>query len=141
MQHTSLEYSPPNKPEAWSIERFQIGPIYLFVEKNATGKTRTLNVIDQRAGLISSNSNITHPSGNYRVDRSDRVHQIQYQVAFENWEIVEEELTWDRKLVLRREADGSGYINWKAIAIRNGEATWRGRSAPWTLRFSMLGCG
>ena len=54
MQLKSISYAQfEGKPEEWSIKDFTFGDINLIVGKNATGKTRTLNIIKALGTLVS----------------------------------------------------------------------------------------
>lgn len=59
----SLRYSQhENTPNEWNIDSFNLGQINLIVGRNATGKTRTLNVIASLANLISGDQMEGMPS-------------------------------------------------------------------------------
>lgn len=50
----SLEYKEyENKPKYWHLNKFEIRKINLIVGTNATGKTRTLNLIGNLANLLA----------------------------------------------------------------------------------------
>ena len=65
----SIEYAQhEGTPRLWKLEGCTLGNINLIVGKNATGKSRTLNVINGLANLLSGERKLQYMSGNYNVE-------------------------------------------------------------------------
>ena len=67
---------------AWSLEKFELGKINLLVGKNATGKTRTLNIIGSLANLVSGYRPLFQ-DGNYEVTFSNDL-ETEYILRYKN---------------------------------------------------------
>ena len=66
MKLKSVSYSENNNPSSWRLENFELGDINLLVGKNASGKSRSLNVILSLARLLSGRLAIIN-SGNFEA--------------------------------------------------------------------------
>lgn len=94
----------------WQLDEFELGSINLIVGKNATGKSRTLNVIKGFAGIVL-NPRITYLSGKYEVTfKKKDGEQFFYCIEFKNSEILKEQLTINHKVYVSRENEGKGTI-------------------------------
>lgn len=113
----SLKYSQfMNRPQEWYLEDFTLGPINLIVGKNATGKTRTLNVIGGLANLIAGDIKLIYSSGHYEVTFGKNSEVIKYLLSYENSRVIKEELIINDTYYLQRGAEGKGKI--KAIELK-----------------------
>ena len=107
----SLEYSQfSGKPNAWYLEQFLLGKINLIVGKNATGKTRILNVIKGISSLLAGKHKLGYTSGAYKMIFDKSGQNIEYTLCFESSEIFEEKLTIDNVVLLDRGLKGAGSI-------------------------------
>ncbi|MCK9294956.1 MAG: ATP-binding protein [Desulfobulbaceae bacterium] len=95
--------------QEWSLEGFDIGPRNLIVGKNASGKSRILNVISGLAKYFTG-TKATSLSGNYDVEFIDDGKILRYKLQLKNQEVVEEEFYVDGKIFLKRGEGGEGEI-------------------------------
>ncbi len=106
-----IEYSQfGGKPRLWKLESCTLGKINLIVGKNATGKSKTLNVVNGLANLLSGRLKLQWVSGKYVVKFHDDEKDMNYVLHFENTSIIKEELTINRETKLKRGKDGIGSI-------------------------------
>ena len=109
MRLKSLEYSEQmGKPEQWSLQGLSLGEINLLVGKNASGKSRILNVIHNLARAISRQHNLT--SGNFLLIFDNHGTPLQYELKILEAKIVQEVFTIGDHLRLERGAGGKGKI-------------------------------
>ncbi len=86
--------STENNEDQWVT----FGDINLVVGKNATGKSRTINIIRQLADLLVGNYKISDLNQNYKTSSyslifEDNGFRIEYQLDFEDGKVVIETLT------------------------------------------------
>ncbi len=113
----SLKYSQfVNRPQAWYLEGFTLGPINLIVGKNATGKTRTLNVIGGLANLVAGDIKLIYSSGQYEVAFRKNSDVINYLLSYEDSRVIKEDLIINGGYYLQRGTAGKGKI--KAIELK-----------------------
>lgn len=106
----SMEYSEyEGTPKAWYIDKFNLGQINLVVGKNATGKTRVLNVIRGLGNLVCGEQK-PFVSGHFRFVFSKDNSPMEYKVNCENNKVIEETLVINSNSFLRRGAGGKGTI-------------------------------
>jgi energy-coupling factor transporter ATP-binding protein EcfA2 len=111
MQLESITYSQyEGKPEKWSITDFSFGNINLIVGKNATGKSRTLNIIAALGNLVSGDGKLRYKSGNYKVTFNKNDKKLEYSLKYEESKVIEEKLIVDSKPKLNRGFGGKGAI-------------------------------
>ncbi len=113
MQLQSLAYrEKAADPTRWSFGRLDLGAIGLLVGMNASGKTRTLNVINGLAALVSGQLSRAE-SGEYDVtfaaDGGGK-EKLRYSFAFREARVIKEKLTHGRRILLDRRASGKGRI-------------------------------
>jgi energy-coupling factor transporter ATP-binding protein EcfA2 len=99
-----------NRPEEWFVEDFILGKINLIVGKNASGKTRSLNIIGNLANLVSGDRKMDFTSGDYSVNFDDDGNNIEYKLAYENKNIIAESFISNGKTLLDRGLGGKGTI-------------------------------
>lgn len=110
MYLNSLDYSERTRtPEEWSIEGFTLDKINLIVGKNASGKTRALNLIANLGNLICGYRTEVYTSGNHHIKFNDDA-KLEYLLSVEQNKIVKEELVKDNRKLLDRGLDGIGKI-------------------------------
>jgi len=107
----SIEYAQfEGTPRLWKLEGCTFGNINLIVGKNATGKSRTLNIINGLANLLSSERKLHYISGNYNVSFDNNGQEVNYILHYENLSVIKEELNIDSKNKVKRGMDGIGSI-------------------------------
>ncbi len=104
-----------NQPEYWSVDEFSLGKINLIVGKNATGKTRTLNVLGGLAKLLSGERKELFTSGDWNLIFDEDGKKINYSLKIANYEVISESLKIDDKVLLDRGIEGLGKI--KAVEL------------------------
>jgi energy-coupling factor transporter ATP-binding protein EcfA2 len=106
-----IDYSQfAGKPEEWRLGRASFKNINLLVGRNASGKTRTLNIVKGLADLLSMREQLHWLSGDYHVVFEDGEKDIAYMLKYEEGNVIEERITIDNHAVLTRGPDGSGRI-------------------------------
>ena len=107
----SIEYSQFSKsPEEWCLDKFSLGQINLLVGKNATGKTRTLNIINGLARLVSGEDKLVYSSGDYSLSFDNQGKSVNYFLSYEDAKVSKEELIINGKSLLERGNGGQGKI-------------------------------
>lgn len=94
----------------WKLEEFALDNINLIVGKNATGKTRILNIIGALANLLCGYIKMQFASGNYEVTFDNNGNKIEYVLKYERSKILREKLTINSKTRLNRTAKSTGTI-------------------------------
>jgi len=111
MKIKSIRYSQyDGTPEEWRLEEFSFEDINLIVGKNATGKTKTLNIISGLANTISLIKTLPYSEGNYQVTFDKDGEEIIYILRYTNRKIINEQLIVDNRVLLTRTTDGTGEI-------------------------------
>ncbi|MEE3719385.1 hypothetical protein V2H45_21825 [Tumidithrix elongata RA019] len=112
MRLKSVSYSEfLNEPKEWSISDFTLEPINLVVGKNATGKTRTLNVLSGLGNLLSGRQKPgALTCGNYDVtfEHNDRI--LKYILQISDHKVIRESFADGEKILLERGEGGRGSI-------------------------------
>lgn len=107
----SIEYAQfEGRPRLWKLEGCTFGNINLIVGKNATGKSRTLSVVNGLANLLSGERKLHYISGDYNVDFDNNGQDINYILHYENSSVIKEELNIDSESKLKRRKGGVGSI-------------------------------
>lgn len=110
MKLTKFNYSEFNDEREWKIENFTLGNINLIVGDNATGKTRTLNVIGGLSRLVSEVETLQWSDGNYDVEFEHESKIYKYRLEYHQGKVQSESLTIDSEVVLSRHEEGEGEI-------------------------------
>ena len=112
MRLKSVSYSEfLGEPKEWSISDFTLEPINLVVGKNATGKTRTLNVLSGLGKLLSGRqkpSDLTYGSFNVTFQHDDQI--LKYILQISNHKVIYESCTKGKDVLLERGEGGKGCI-------------------------------
>lgn len=113
MQLKSIKYSEwEGTNQEWSLERLQLGQKTLLVGRNASGKSRILNVIHGLSvHLLGSKQ--AKLSGDYLCEFEGGGVFYSYSLKMANSEVLSESLRVDGKLMLDRGSGGIGQI-WAA---------------------------
>lgn len=108
----SVEYVEfEGEPQQWRLLDFALGSVNLLVGKNATGKSRTLNLINGLGNLVSSsNEKLGLKTGKWKVEFSDEGAPLVYEVDIRNDEVQMESFTSKGKKYLDRSEGGIGKI-------------------------------
>jgi hypothetical protein len=110
MRLISLKYSEfEGRDHEWKIDTLSLPPIVLIVGRNATGKSRTLNVINSPANILSGRQ--VFEAGEYGIVLKDNGDGYEYQLKFENSVIVKEELFLNGENLMHRGEGGIGRIS------------------------------
>lgn len=108
---SALKYTRyAGEPREWSIignnnEYAYFGNLNLLVGKNASGKSRTLNVIREIANLLSGQVDLKQalsPSENFEIIFSEDNHQYKYILEFKSRIVTNEILSLDNNILLDR---------------------------------------
>ena len=111
MKLIKLDYSQyTGEVQEWSMIDCTFGDVNLIVGKNATGKTRTLDVIRGLADLLSGVPELKWNEGSYEVDWEHDEKIISYTLEYHDYAVVMERLCVDSKERLTRGSDGAGTI-------------------------------
>jgi energy-coupling factor transporter ATP-binding protein EcfA2 len=91
----------------WNLKDLSLGKINLIVGRNATGKTRILNVLGGLASFVSGERKLTN--GSFEVE-FDGEKSIKYTLRIKNLKVEEEKLLLDNEVLLERGNGGEGKI-------------------------------
>lgn len=111
MQLTSVEYSQyDGQPRAWYLDAFELARINLIVGKNATGKTKILNIIGNMSNLFAGEQKFIYDNGNYHLRFDKETENVQYSLLYKNNKVESERLIVNKKTLLDRGLGGKGNI-------------------------------
>jgi hypothetical protein len=111
---TSISYKEfAGTPREWSLEEVHLNPINLVVGRNASGKSRFLNIISGLAKLLTGELPTVFESAEYRVSLAGEDLSYTYELTIAGRAVVKEVLVKDGETLINRGADGSGKI-WAA---------------------------
>ena len=111
MKLNSLNYVQyEGQPKQWRLRDLSFGDVNLLVGKNASGKSRTLSIINSLAKLLSRTTNLIFTSGNYDVVFDNDGQKLNYILHYEQNKIVSERFVIDGKELLERGEGGAGKI-------------------------------
>jgi len=111
MRLTRINYSQfSGKPQEWVLSDLVLGPSNLIVGKNASGKTRTLNVINALGKMLAGKQKPAYMSGDYDTIFEHEGKNLRYCLEYTDRKVVREEVYVDEKRLLHRGAGGIGKI-------------------------------
>jgi energy-coupling factor transporter ATP-binding protein EcfA2 len=97
--------------QEWKLDKLMLRPINLIVGKNATGKSRCLNLINGLAVLLSGRlPNIAYSSGAYKVVFDHEGKTVNYILEYDERNVLKEYYAVDGNILLERGNDGKGKI-------------------------------
>ncbi len=100
-----------NTDRQWRLEGLTLGPVNLIVGKNATGKTRVLNVINGLAKLVSGRKKPSElTTGEYATTFEAEGHLLHYVLKINERKVVAEEFRRGERTLLSRKVGGAGVI-------------------------------
>jgi hypothetical protein len=109
----------PGQPLEWTLETLSLGPVNLLVGKNATGKTRALNIIWNLSRVLLRDQLAVQETG-YDVAFNDNGTPMRYVLRSHGGKVTEEKFWYDGDLKLERngpllklkyEKEGGKFIN------------------------------
>lgn len=114
----SISYSENDQSlQPWKLEKLSFGRRMLIVGRNASGKSRSLNLTSGLARfLIGAQPVGTY--GNYVATFEHENKEYKYEMKYENSIVIKEKITINGKVYLDRNEDGTGDIF--AEQINNG---------------------
>ncbi len=99
-----------NTPQEWKIEGIKLGSLNLLVGSNASGKSRTLNVITGLAKLLAGDKKVDLLSGDWNVTFENEGKSLVYTLQVTDLKVVKEEFKVDGTVLLERGAGGIGKL-------------------------------
>lgn len=115
MQLHAVTYSErAGTPREWSLKRFEPSQRNLIVGKNATGKTRCLNLIGAFAEVLLKSRVVGN--AHWIVEfNADGDSFIEYELEIADGKVKTEKFTKDSVILMGRAADGTGKIHSDAL--------------------------
>lgn len=96
-------------PNKWNLEEFKLNNINLIVGSNASGKSRTLNVISGLSQLLLSPRAI-FGNGHYKACFNKGQDTLSYEIKISDGVIEKEEFYFNDIIYISRGSDGQGEI-------------------------------
>jgi hypothetical protein len=110
VQLRSLKYAElEDTDQAWFLEDLRLGQRNLVVGKNASGKSRTLTIINALARHLAGLQPPTM-AGNFDAEFVDENKTLRYQLKYVDEKVVSEKFSVDRRVLLDRSTNGEGTI-------------------------------
>jgi energy-coupling factor transporter ATP-binding protein EcfA2 len=111
MKLVSINYGHLQGTEKeWILENSVFEEVTLIVGKNASGKSKTINLIVFLANILCGDSKPRFLSGSYNATFSDNNIEIKYLLEMKNNNVLKEEVEIDGISYLTRNSDGTGRI-------------------------------
>lgn len=103
----SLQYSERRgHPKEWILEKITLGHVNLIVGTNATGKSRTINTVNNLARMFLADANLRPTYAGYDVLFESNGGELRYVVEIEQARVIREEFHRDGEQLLQRGPDG-----------------------------------
>lgn len=110
MRLSNVKYAEfEGTPQEWTLDGLSLSEATLIVGKNASGKSRVLNVIRSLARQLAG-IDPPHLSGNYDIQFVSDNNIVSYQLKYEDKQVIEERFSIDGKVLLNRGDGGQGEI-------------------------------
>jgi energy-coupling factor transporter ATP-binding protein EcfA2 len=101
----------PKTISHWSLRDLTLGRINLLVGKNASGKSRTIDVIDNIGTILLKGIPSFYPHTAYsHVEFFDKLDLFQYDLELSDFHIINERLLVNNKTMIERGTEGIGKI-------------------------------
>lgn len=130
--------------QEWTLDDLAFGHINILVGKNATGKTRCLNLISNLARLLSGNITQLFSSANYDVLFESDDAQVRYVLELKNSKVLQESFTKNEKNLMTRGQGGAGEILAeevkRRIKFQTPETSLAAVARQDEIQHSFLGC-
>ncbi len=97
-------------PRHWVLEKFELNDINLLVGKNATGKSRVVNVINVLCQIISGAHTSSLTAGEFTAEIELDERKYIYLITFGDNVVLNESLAVDGEMKLERNAQGVGSV-------------------------------
>lgn len=97
-------------PKEWRIDNLALQNINLLVGKNASGKTRALNVINNLAQLLSGRRKQLFENGKWKAMFDHDQQKLYYTLLLDNFSVVNEVFEDKNNKLLKRGRTGQGKI-------------------------------
>jgi len=111
MSLKSISYTEfENDPQHWKLDQCDFSQINLIVGRNATGKTRLMNVINSLSKILSARTTEVFTSGTFHAEIVLSGKTYALCLEFASGQVIKELLEVDGKQRLTRNADGKGKI-------------------------------
>jgi energy-coupling factor transporter ATP-binding protein EcfA2 len=112
MRLRTLDYAEYQvTPREWSLNGLMLGQVNLVVGKNASGKSRTLNVINGLGRLLSgAQKPAAMSSGSYKILFDHEGRLLRYNIDIQDRKVLHEEFIDGETVRLTRGEGGSGRI-------------------------------
>ena len=111
MRLESIEYTEHRgSPHEWSLQGLELGPLNLIVGKNATGKTKALNVIHSLARLLTGKSKPSFFAGYCDVRFDHNGQALRYILGYGREKFTQEEFYRGDEKLLERGKGGIGKL-------------------------------
>lgn len=94
------------KDREWSLTGLKLGRVNLLVGKNATGKTRAINVIGSLASQLLFDARTKYTEVGYAVEFSSENSALRYELTVNNHKVSHERLVINNDAKLFRDATG-----------------------------------
>jgi hypothetical protein len=101
------------KPLEWRIDGLTLQPINLIVGRNASGKSKALDLVRELAAMVSGQAQPNAGSGSYVARFQDP--ESVYTLAIQNARVVREEFTIGSEKKLVRGENGAGRIYYNQL--------------------------
>jgi energy-coupling factor transporter ATP-binding protein EcfA2 len=118
-----------DNPRYWELEEINLKNINLLVGKNASGKTRILNVIHALAKSFLNTSNVPYNTGHFVAEFEDNKQIYCFELSILNGIVTKEVLHINKELFLERKETGAG-------RIKNHDGTFIDFKIPGNILFS-----
>lgn len=111
MRVRSFQYSEfLETPRAWTLQKSDFGSINLVVGRNASGKTRFINVLNGASAILAGEFPELFESGTYEIVFTAEKLKCKFNFELRDKKVHSELFELNGKQLLRRHADGSGTI-------------------------------
>lgn len=98
------------EPGEWELDKFELEKINLLVGKNASGKTRTINILFALSNLVSIDRKLKFKTGDYLMVFDDNGKLVEYILKYEGGNVIKEVFKVDSVEKMTRGQDGTGKI-------------------------------
>src|SRR5271155_5655192 len=103
MRLTSIEFTEfKGCDHEWILESFDLAQVNLLVGKNATGKSRTINIISGLARLLSGDLKQVFESGTFDAHFANGIAPLHYSLEYTSSRIERECLQQGDNVLLQR---------------------------------------
>lgn len=117
----SLEFQERLKSgQTWKLNEICLGDANLIVGRNATGKTRTLNVVFALARFLSGKTKTGLGRNTIRAQFRKGHETGEYELEHEDDQVLSEKYVFAGKTILKRKKDGSGEVLADKVGERIG---------------------